>query len=334
MTLDRINEICNQFNQKRIAVIGDVMLDHYLFGNVNRISPEAPVPIVEFFNEKFVAGGAANVAINLRSLGTNVDLFGICGNDTNKDILIDILGKSRINFNGILQESNYTTILKTRILANHQQILRIDKENKQNLSKENIKKLINHIDLISNKIDAIIISDYAKGIINQKLIDGIELICKKKNITLCVDPKPSHYIKYNKLTLLTPNKKELFQLAKMDDEVIKFPFEKDKNLLIAIDRIYKYYNPKILLITLGENGMLLIKKDEKLIHHIPTIAKSVCDVSGAGDTVISVFTLALLGGANPIEATIISNHAAGIVVGKLGTATVSKQELIDNLQLK
>lgn len=313
--MNELLNILNNFKGKRILVIGDMMLDKYIFGNVERISPEAPVQVVEVEKENYLPGGAANVANNIAALQGNAFMAGIIGKDREADILLNELKKRNITTQGIFIDSNKPTIQKVRILGQKQQLLRIDYEKREYLNKEIENKILNFIKEKISNIDAVIISDYAKGVITQNLIDQIKDIAKDKIII--VDPKPKHKDFYKGVSLVTPNIKEAKEMTNKEDIN-----EVGKELINKL-------NTEI-LITRGEKGMSLFEKHE--ITHIPTKAKEVYDVSGAGDTVVATLTLALAAGATLKQAAILANHAAGITVGKLGTSTVSIEEIKQSLE--
>jgi D-beta-D-heptose 7-phosphate kinase/D-beta-D-heptose 1-phosphate adenosyltransferase len=218
------------------------------------------------------------------------------------------------------------TSVKTRVVAHQQQVVRIDRESRDGLDGPNTRRLLRRIRSELSKTDAIIVGDYGKGVVTQPLLDGLRQMCRERGVWLSLDPKPIHSLNLSKLSLITPNRKECFELAGVPDETREEYPIRDKNLMRAVERLLGNLEPAILLITLGELGMLLCRRDARPVH-IPTIAQEVFDVSGAGDTVISAFTTAVVAGASPIEAALISNHAAGIVVGKMGTATVTPEEL-------
>lgn len=314
----RLKRIVSHFQDKNILVIGDLILDHHVFGNVERVSPEAPVPVVWANQEKFACGGAANVGLNLRSLGAAVSLCGIVGNDYFGKTLFSIIDKNRINTSLIIKDSSRPTTLKTRIMAHHQQVVRVDWESVEFLSSKINRLILNKIRKNIDDFDAVIIEDYGKGTINPELLEEVVSLCKKKQKIITVDPKEEHFDYYENVTALTPNLKEAQAAAGLKI--------RNKNQIQFLGKIImKKLNPKALLITLGEDGMMLFSDDKH--HHIPTAALEVFDVTGAGDTVISVFSLALSCGADFLEASIIANFAAGIVVGKLGAAVTNKKEL-------
>jgi D-beta-D-heptose 7-phosphate kinase/D-beta-D-heptose 1-phosphate adenosyltransferase len=323
----RVRDILDAASSVRILVVGDVMLDHFMWGTVSRISPEAPVPVVEFQRENLMPGGAANVARNLTALRVRTELFGRVGKDNEGEKLRSLLANHGIGCQGLRSKSNHPTSVKIRIIAHQQQVVRIDREARDGLDATATRTLLGAITRCASSAAGIIVGDYGKGVVTQPLLDGIKTLCHERGLWLSLDPKPVHKLSLAGLSLLTPNRKEAFELAGLADETRHPDPLADKNLMLAASRLLRDLRPALLLITLGELGMLLCQRDRKPFH-IPTVAQEVFDVSGAGDTVIATFTLAVAAGASPVEAAIISNHAAGIVVGKFGTATVSPQELL------
>ena len=330
LSLPRVRNILSTAAQTRVLVVGDVMLDQFIWGSVARISPEAPVPVVEFERESFMPGGAANAARNLTALRVNTELFGTVGHDQAAKQLKELLKEQHIGCDGLLPHASRATSLKTRIVAHKQQVVRIDRETRDGLEGRLMQRLLEAFKAQLKKADAVIICDYGKGVITQQLLNEIKELCRARGIWLSLDPKPYH-LNLSGLSLITPNRKEAFELAKIPDETRNSDPFADKNLMMVAERLHRELHPAVLLITLGELGMLLCQRDQKPFH-IPTVAREVFDVSGAGDTVIATFTLAIAAGASPLEAAIISNHAAGIVVGKIGTATVTPDELLQSFR--
>jgi D-beta-D-heptose 7-phosphate kinase/D-beta-D-heptose 1-phosphate adenosyltransferase len=285
------------------------------------------VPVVEFQRESFMPGGAANVARNLTALRVQTELFGSVGQDHGARLLKQLLRQQQIGCAGVLSHPGRPTSLKTRIVAHKQQVVRIDLESRDGLNARQQKRLVDSVKLAARHTDAIIVGDYGKGVVTQSLLDELKTLCRQRGIWISLDPKPVHELNLSNLSLITPNRKEAFELANLADETRTANPLADTNLMRVAERLLNELRPALLLITLGESGMLLCRRNHKPFH-IPTVAKEVFDVSGAGDTVIATFTLAVAAGASPIEAAIISNHAAGIVVGKLGTATVTPEELL------
>lgn len=333
-----LKKIINRFDKAKILVVGDLILDEYIWGSVERISPEAPVPIVWAKRRTYVPGGSANVASNIRSLGAKVCLAGVVGRDKNKDILLPELKKKRISTEGIFIEPKRHTTLKTRIITGHQQVVRVDWEHTDSLLKESNQKIINFAKKNINGFDAVIIEDYGKGVINLHLLEELISLTHTYKKTITVDPKEEHFQYYRGVTSITPNRKELenaIRNLKLKDTMNKFRINSDrlftdKDIDSAAQEVINYLNLESLLVTMGEHGMRLFDKDRH-ITHIPTVAQEVFDVSGAGDTVIAVFTLALCSGANKLEAAHLANFAAGIVVGKVGTAVTTREELLERI---
>ncbi|WP_295154931.1 D-glycero-beta-D-manno-heptose-7-phosphate kinase [uncultured Brachyspira sp.] len=319
----------------KVLVIGDLMLDRFTYGDVIRISPEAPVPVLHVNNEENYLGGAGNVARNTASLignnNDNIFIIGVIGQDKSADIIMDSLNYYNITSKGIIIDESRSTITKTRIVAGTQQIVRIDEEDTSPFSSSIVKKIEKaFIDNVDN-YNVVIISDYAKGIITRSFAKKIIDICNKKNKPVLIDPAIKHFSFYKKATLMTPNLKEAAEGSES-----KFPFYEfdEKAIKVLGDSIIKKLSLSKLMITLGANGMALFDKDIKSKNSpyiIPTKAKSVFDVSGAGDTVISVLAMCLSVGLSFKESSEIANAAAGIVVGKRGTSTLTLKELINTL---
>jgi len=327
LSFARAKQILSAAGKARVLVVGDVMLDQFIWGSVARISPEAPVPVVDFERESFMPGGAANVARNLTSLNIATEIFGAVGNDDAAEQLKKLLAEQKILCTGLVTNPARHTSVKTRIVAHKQQVVRIDRETRDGLDGKLTGQLVSALKSKLKNADAVIVGDYGKGVVTQPLLNEIKSLCRERGVWLSLDPKPVHHLNLSNLSLITPNRKEAFELADLPDETKnKNPFA-DKNLMLVAERLLKELRPAVLLITLGELGMLLCQRGQKPFH-IPTVAQEVFDVSGAGDTVIATFTLAIATGASPVEAAILSNHAAGIVVGKIGTATTTQEELL------
>ncbi len=327
LSVERVRKLLAAARQARVLVVGDVMLDQFIWGGVSRISPEAPVPVVEFERESFMPGGAANVARNLAALDVPAELFGMIGQDENGRRLKELLCGQNISCDGLLASAARHTSVKTRIVAQQQQVVRIDRETRDGLEARLTGRLLTEIKSRLPKTDAMIVGDYGKGVITQPLLNEIKMLCRARGIWLSLDPKPVHHLNLAGLSLITPNRKEAFELANLADETRCAHPLADKNLMLVAERLLNELRPAVLLITLGELGMLLCRRGQKPFH-IPTVAQEIFDVSGAGDTVIATFTLGIAAGASPLEAAMLSNHAAGIVVGKVGTATASPAELL------
>jgi len=310
---ERAIDLISRFPDITVGVIGDIILDKYLWGDVERISPEAPVPVVDVKKETVSLGGASNVANNIASLDAKAYMIGVVGDDENAKIIENLLKSKNIN-PVLIKDKSRPTIEKTRIIAVSQQLLRIDREDRSKLSTGIEDKIINEIKNIKDEINVFIVSDYGKGVITQRIMDFI----KSLNKPIFVDPKPSNYQLYKNTTILTPNKKEAYESIKAD---------KNTDLEFVGRKIMSDLELNQLLITLGGEGMALFEGDK--ILRIPTKAKKVFDVTGAGDTVISVLALARLAGGTWEESASLANTAAGYVVGEIGTATVSRDILID-----
>jgi D-beta-D-heptose 7-phosphate kinase/D-beta-D-heptose 1-phosphate adenosyltransferase len=326
MTPDRLRKILNRFPQHTILVVGDVMLDQFLWGKVSRISPEAPVPVVEVTRESYFPGGAANVARNLRALGSPVRIVGVLGDDGTGEELRELLEEQGIETTGLVIDPNRPTTLKTRIVAHNQQVVRFDRERTDKLSPLVARKLLEYFESQLDHSVAVIFEDYGKGVLSQKLVDHMHRLAKQRRKITAADPNARHLLHYSALTAITPNRSEAFVAAGLPyiepvDHVLS-----DEPLLRVGQTLLRKWKPRNLLVTLGEHGMCLFRPGQKP-HHIPTVAQEVFDVSGAGDTVIATLVAALAAEANPVEAAEISNHAAGVVVGKVGTATCSPAEL-------
>jgi D-beta-D-heptose 7-phosphate kinase/D-beta-D-heptose 1-phosphate adenosyltransferase len=333
--MSRLRKIINNFPKAKILVVGDLILDEYIWGSVDRISPEAPVPVVWANRRTYVPGGAANVANNIRSLNAEVCLAGVAGKDRNADILFSELKKRKIKTNCIFTEPKRHTTLKTRIIAGHQQVVRVDWEHTDALPKELNQKMVNFIQKNIADFDAIIIEDYGKGVINMQILEGLIETARAHKKIITVDPKEDHFQYYRGVTAITPNRKELENAArhlKIKDTTNRFKLNTDrlftdKDIDLAAVETIKYLGLESLLVTLGEQGMKLFEENGHSTH-IPTVAQEVFDVSGAGDTVISTFTLGLCSKATKLQAAHIANYAAGIVVGKIGTAVTTRKELL------
>jgi len=324
----RVKQLIEAANRARVLVVGDVMLDQFIWGRVSRISPEAPVPVVDFDRESFMPGGAANVARNLTALKASADLLGVIGRDEAGKKLTGLLEEQRVCCDGLLQHFDRSTSIKTRIIAHQQQVVRMDRETRSDLDEQAAGRLI---EIVSNKLpsaDAVIVGDYGKGVVTQPLLDEVKRLCRARGVWLSLDPKPVHHLNLSNLSLITPNRKEAFELAGVIDVSARTanPLN-DAGLMRAVEILLNELKPALLLVTLGDQGMLLCQRGH-VPFHIRTAAREVFDVSGAGDTVIASFTLAIAAGASPMEAAIFSNHAAGTVVGKVGTATVTPEELL------
>ncbi len=317
--LERLKEIISKFNAAKVLVAGDLILDEFIWGNVSRISPEAPVPVVWVNSENFMPGGASNVANNIRSLGGEVYLCGVVGDDSRGEVLQALLRKKGVHCEGIFADKQRPTTQKTRVIAHHQQVVRIDREELGPVPDQVMKSMVGFVKERIKNVDALIIEDYGKGVIVPTLVREIVKLAKKNKKIITVDPKETHFSYYRGVTTLTPNHHEAATM-------VGFKVKDDASLEKAGRKLLQKLKCRIALITLGENGMAIFEEGKKMVK-IPTVAQEVFDVSGAGDTVISAYTLALAGGASAIEAAHISNCAAGIVVGKVGVAVTTADEL-------
>jgi len=327
MTRDRVSQLLSAFQSKRILVIGDLMLDEFLWGKVSRISPEAPVPVVEVVKEEYFPGGAANVARNLAEFSKGVRIMGVTGRDRHADHLRELLTGEGINVDTIQSHACYQTIVKTRVIARQQHVVRIDREKRLHLQPEHAAAALAQIENLLPEIDAIIVEDYGKGMLSQAFAGAVCDLAKRAGKILAVDPNPNNPLAWQHVTAIKPNRAEAFASAGLPaTEPVDLP-EEDAALLEVGRILSEKWDTENLLITLGEHGVLLFRHDSPP-YHAPTRAREVFDVSGAGDTVIALFTLALSAGATAAEAAEVANHASGIVVGKLGTATVTPDELL------
>ncbi len=317
---ERLSAAVKDFSSTTIMVVGDIMLDQFVWGEVSRISPEAPVPVVNVERETFLLGGAANVANNLRSLGANAVLSGITGDDHHADVLNKLAKENGINTMGIIKTERPTT-LKTRIVARGQQVVRVDREETGPVSQEALALLMDSIGSMLAECRCIIVSDYDKGVISKKIMTFLTKEASAGQKFLLVDPKPSNALLYRNATVITPNEKEAMEMSGAK------PPSDDKTVRKAAVKIADSLNAKGILITRGNKGMALWQP-KKGMFTIPTMAKEVFDVTGAGDTVISTLALGLASGLKMCEAAYLANLAAGIVVGKVGTAAVGREELL------
>jgi len=329
LSRSRVRQLLAAARQTRILVVGDLMLDQFIWGNVSRISPEAPVPVVDFVSESYMPGGAANVARNLAALKVSTSMFGLIGKDDAGKRLRSLLREQAVDCQGLIACPGRLTTVKSRVVAHQQQVVRVDRESRHEADAASTRRLLARLEPCVMAADAVIVGDYGKGVVTQRLVDGLRNICRARGVWLSLDPKPVHTLDLRHLSLITPNRKEAFELAGIADGSRSDDPLKDTKLLNVADELLNRLQLALMLITLGDHGMLLCQRNHKPFH-IPTVAQEVFDVSGAGDTVIAAFTLAIVAGASPIEAAIFSNHAAGIVVGKVGTATVSTEELVNN----
>ena len=321
MTKKRAFEIIENFPNSSVLVVGDIMIDHFIWGSVTRISPEAPVPVVEVRSDNYMLGGCANVLNNIFSLGGKAYVTGAIGSDDMGERLLGELRTRHIDTKGIIIEEGRPTTLKTRIVAHSQQVVRFDRESRRPIHSESVKKIVKYIEKVIDKSGAIVISDYNKGVVSAHLLDGIREVKAGKGIIVCVDPKQNDFSLYRGFDIITPNHHEAGRAAGV--EIM------DGRDIVKIGRaLLDKFDFQALLITHGEEGMTLFERKDKATHTaFPAEAREVFDVTGAGDTVIGVFALCVASGATFKEAAALANYGAGIAVGKVGTATISRDEL-------
>lgn len=315
---NRLNEIVTAFKGKKVAVVGDLMLDRYFWGKVTRVSPEAPVPVVDLKEESFHLGGAANVSANLRSIGINVLQCGLIGKDEMGYKLRSLSEKLGIDCNGVYADDNRPTTVKTRVFGNNQQIVRLDTENTETVDNSGESHILNILHAEKN-IAAVIFADYNKGAITDILIREIITECRNRKIPVFVDPKYKNFYEYSKVTLFKPNRKEA-------EAALKYSLDSEANIRKAGKELLRQLKAENVLLTLGAEGMMLFESNGNILH-VPTKARNVADVSGAGDTVVAMFAACTIAGANIHESSTIANTAAGIVCKKPGVVSVTIKEL-------
>jgi D-beta-D-heptose 7-phosphate kinase/D-beta-D-heptose 1-phosphate adenosyltransferase len=327
MDLTRLEQILDHASSRRIMVIGDLMLDEFVWGKVGRISPEAPVPVVEVTGESFYPGGAANVARNLREFVDRVAIIGLLGKDQRGQQLRELLSQQKIDTSDAVQDATFHTVVKTRIIARHQQVVRVDREKFVGPSASQIRGVVASVRKKIPETDAIIFEDYGKGFLSTELVSQIAHAARLNGKIVAADPNSRNLVQWRGLTVIKPNRTEAFLAAGIPSHDTDTAPSQDTDLKRAGETLLKKWETENVLITLGEHGMMLFQNKETP-HFIPTKAREVFDVSGAGDTAIALFTLGLACGATPTEAAEIANHASAVVVSKLGTATVTRDELI------
>ncbi len=314
-----IDGLIRRFKETTLLVIGDVMIDEFIWGTVSRISPEAPVPVVAVTHEDLMLGGAANVVHNVHCLGGSVLLAGVIGDDLMGEKIKELLKKENIDTSGLIIEEKRKTTIKTRIIAHNQQVVRYDRETQDPIIPKTLKLITHLIQKVWDTVDGIIISDYGKGVINAELMDFVMQKKRREGKLVAIDPKMDNFDLYAGATIVTPNRQEA--------EAAAGKKIKDEASLLEVGKILlARFASEAVLVTRGEEGMTLFQRDGNVVH-VPTVAREVYDVTGAGDTVISTLTLALAAGSDIAEAALVANYAAGIVVGKVGTATVNPEEL-------
>jgi rfaE bifunctional protein kinase chain/domain len=321
MSIKRAFTIIENFSRSGVLVVGDIMADHFIWGQVSRISPEAPVPVVEVKKDNFMLGGCANVLNNVFSAGGRVYMTGVIGpDDTGRRLLSEFRSRG-VDTSGIIIEEGRPTTLKTRVVAHGQQVVRFDREDRKPVQAKSIRKMLSYIRSVRDELGAIVISDYSKGVVNRSLLEGIRKEVADRPIFTCVDPKQRDFSLYEGFDIITPNHYEAGYAA--EEEIVN-----GQDHVRVGTKLMRKFAFRAILITRGESGMSLFERDGGMRHTaFPAEAREVFDVTGAGDTVIGVLALCLASGASFREAAYLANHAAGIVVGKVGTATVTREEL-------
>lgn len=323
LSKSRIKTLRENFKKKKIVVLGDMMLDCYYWGNVKRISPEAPVPVVEVESESFKFGGAANVAFNIETLGGNPIPIGVIGKDNFGYIFSSLLTDAKIDSHALIFDKERPTTAKTRVIAHNQHVVRIDKESTDYISKHNQNKIVEYLAESIDEIDGIILQDYNKGVLTPSLIERVIELANKNNVLITVDPKFNNFFHYKNVTVFKPNRKEA-------EDVLGMKIRNDEDILIAGEKLLSKLECKYLLLTLGEEGISIFEKGKE-VKRMPTKARKVADVSGAGDTVISTLTIALAAGANIVEASYLANYAAGIVCEEVGIVPIDAKILFETV---
>lgn len=327
---ERAREILDGFGDQRILVVGDLMLDRYVYGSVSRISPEAPVPVVQVSRDQVMPGGASNVAWNIQTLGGKARVAGLTGDDVAARELKDLLSGKQVDVSGIRSHPDLDTTVKTRIIAEQQQVVRVDRERTGPLPEGLQGEFCAWLTDAVGEADGVILEDYGKGVMEQAVVDTVLAAAETRGIPVGFDPKDNHQLRIDGVTLMTPNRREAFLAAAMEDPGAAGEPMQDEPLLQVASDLYSRLGPVYLLITLGPHGMMLIHKGEPSLH-VPTRAREVYDVSGAGDTVIATSLLAMAAGASAEEAAMLANDAAGVVVAKLGTASCTAAELLAHM---
>lgn len=320
---DRLNQLKRSFRNKKIAVVGDMMLDCYFWGDVKRISPEAPVPVVEVDNEFYRFGGAANVALNILKLGGIPYPVGVIGNDNDGRIFSSLVNETNIKSDGLIVVESRPTTAKTRVIAHDQHVVRIDKESKKYIDDETQLKIFRHIEETIKDLDGIILQDYNKGVLTPSLIEKIINLAIENNVLITVDPKFNNFFLYKNVTVFKPNRKEA-------EDVLGMKIKNDDDITVAGMTLLEKMNADNILLTLGEGGIAVFRKNEPE-KRMPTKAMKVADVSGAGDTVISTLTVALAAKANILEASYLANYAGGIVCEEVGIIPIEIDKLFDTI---
>jgi rfaE bifunctional protein kinase chain/domain len=325
ITFPRIKELFGAFSKAKIAVLGDLMLDRYFFGSVTRISPEAPVPVVDIEQSETRLGGAANVGHNIHTLSATPILIGVVGDDNKGNQLRSLLTDIGLSADGIITDPDRPTTIKTRVVADSKQVLRIDQEKKHTLSLDAEERVMKYLASIISSIDAIIFEDYNKGVLSRSLISRAIDLAQKNNVKTFVDPKFDNFFEYKKTTVFKPNRKEL-------QDALGVRLRTDEDINAAGFKLLSLLEAENVLLTLSEKGMRLFERGHNEPFSIPTMAREVADVSGAGDTVVATLAVACACGASVREAAVIANRAAGLVVEELGIEPIRKENLLVALE--
>ena len=324
LTQQRAGELLRSASERFVVVYGDVMLDEFVWGDVTRISPEAPVPVVDIRRESVHLGGAANVLANLVALGVRASVVGVTGNDSANDRLRAELKEAGASNDTLIVDEGRPTTLKTRIIAHSQLVVRADRERRDPVDAGTEERLIEVLTRVISEADAFVVSDYDKGAVTPRVLAEVLPLAYGRGIPVLVDPKIRNFDAYRPATLVTPNHHEALRLANMEDHG-------DEGLKRAAHLIRGRVDCESVLITRGERGLMLLESHHEPVY-VETVAREVYDVTGAGDTVIATLAAALAGKASMLEAAVLANHAAGIVVGKVGTATTGPEELVNSIK--
>ncbi len=324
MRIERAKSIIEYMKGRRILVVGDFMLDRYVWGDCERISPEAPVPVISVRGESTRVGGAANVAMNIAAIGGIPLLTGIIGKDTTAEDLRSILLEKDITDQFLLESDDRPTTIKTRVIAQNQQVVRVDRENPEDIDNLLLERAKDIITYAAKDVDGILVSDYGKGMITAEMLEFLLSLAKQRDIFISVDPKERHFDLYHGISLMTPNSKET-------SFAVGFRVDTDDSVIEAGNLLLRRMDARSVIITRGADGMSVFERDRGPVH-LATKAQRVFDVTGAGDTVIAIATLAGVSGASTVESAVLANHAAGISVGELGTRSVAPEELIESIR--
>jgi len=321
MSKKRAFSIIDNFSRSGVLVVGDIMADHFIWGRVSRISPEAPVPVVEVSRDDFTLGGCANVLNNIYAMGGRVYLAGVVGADETGARLISEFRSRGLDTEGVVMEEGRPTTLKTRIVAHGQQMVRFDQEDRRPVQPRSVRKMLSYIRSVRSDLGALVISDYSKGAVTRSLLEGVRKLIADYPIFTCIDPKAKDFSLYEGFDIITPNHHEA-------GHAVGEEIRNGRDHVRVGMKLMEKFPFQVVLITRGESGMSLFERDGRIKHRdFPAVAREVFDVTGAGDTVIGIFALCMAAGASFREAAYLANHAAGIVVGKVGTATVTREEL-------